>query len=101
MTMLALVLLAVANGDGRTLHVEGKLRGDRVTIEAFFDDNTPAAQAQITVVDKSKRPVASGTTLGKTLAAMADRFGDRKAEVKRPSLLSGIFSMFEGAMHKG
>jgi pilus assembly protein CpaE len=47
------------------------------------------------------KPVASSTTLGKNFAAIADRFGGRQAEAKRPSLLSGIFSIFDGALHKG
>ena len=49
------------------------------------------------------KAVASSTTLGKNFASMADRLGGRPAETKtkRPSLLSGIFSIFDGALHKG
>jgi pilus assembly protein CpaE len=44
------------------------------------------------------KAVASGTILGKSFASMANRFGGRQTEVKRPSLLSGIFSIFDGAL---
>jgi pilus assembly protein CpaE len=47
------------------------------------------------------KAVASSTALGKNFAALADRFGGRQVETKRPSLLSGIFSIFDGALHKG
>ena len=60
--MWALTLLAV--GDDRQLHVEAKLKGDSVTVEAFFDDNMPAVSAQVTVIDKSKRTIAAGRTNG-------------------------------------
>ena len=43
------------------------------------------------------KAVASNTALGKNFVSMAGRFGGRQAEkVKRQSLLSGIFSIFNG-----
>lgn len=62
----ALALLGALDGAERALHVEAKLKGDSVTVEAFFDDNMPAVSAQVTVFDKSKRTIAAGQT---------DRFG--------------------------
>jgi pilus assembly protein CpaE len=47
------------------------------------------------------KPVASGTALGKNFSSMADRLGGRQVQAKRPSLLSGIFSIFNGALDKG
>jgi len=46
--------------------------------------------------------VAANTSLGKNFAIVADNLaGGRKAETKRSSLLSGIFSVFDGVLHKG
>lgn len=47
------------------------------------------------------KPVASGTGLGKQIVSMADRLGGRQTQPKRQSLLSGIFNIFEGVLHKG
>ena len=46
------------------------------------------------------KAVASNTTLGKELTSMAHRFGGRQTAVKRQSLLSGIFSVFDGIVNK-
>jgi pilus assembly protein CpaE len=48
------------------------------------------------------KPVASSTVLGKHFVNMAERLGGREADAKRRRpLLSGIFSIFEGVLHKG
>jgi len=48
------------------------------------------------------KPVASNTLLGKNFVILADHLaGGRKVEAKRSSLLSGIFSVFDGVLHKG
>jgi pilus assembly protein CpaE len=49
------------------------------------------------------KPVASGTPLGKQFMSMAERLGGREQEAKRRKkpLLSGIFSIFDGVLHKG
>jgi pilus assembly protein CpaE len=47
------------------------------------------------------KAIASSTPLGKHFSTIADRFGGRKTEAKRQSLLSGIFSIFDGVLHKG
>ena len=44
------------------------------------------------------KAVVSSTALGKSFVSMASRFGGRQTETKRPSLLSGIFSIFDGAL---
>ncbi len=56
--MLALPLVASAHAVG----IEAKLKGKTVAIEAYFDDDTPAADAKITVEDESKKVIAEGTT---------------------------------------
>jgi pilus assembly protein CpaE len=48
------------------------------------------------------KPVASSTALGKHYASIAERLGGREQEAKRKKpLLSGIFSVFDGVLHKG
>ena len=42
--------------------VEVKLVGATVRVEAFFDDNTPAAAAKVTVTDEAGTEVAAGVT---------------------------------------
>ena len=45
--------------------------------------------------------VATNTTLGKQIVSMADRLGGRQEQGKRQSRLAGLFSIFEGVLHKG
>ena len=48
------------------------------------------------------KPVVSSTALGKLLVNMAERLGgSEKAAKQRKPLLSGIFSLFDGVLHKG
>lgn len=49
---------ALAHGIG----VEAKLKGDRVSVEAFFDDDTPAADAKVAVTAEDGKTVAEGKT---------------------------------------
>ena len=61
LTVAALLLAAVtvfAHGIG----VEAKLKGKVVQVEAYFDDDTPAADAAVTVTEESGRVVAEGKT---------------------------------------
>jgi hypothetical protein len=46
------------------LGADCRLRGGRVEVEAFFDDDTPARNAQVSVVDADKETVAQGKTDG-------------------------------------
>jgi hypothetical protein len=57
------LLLAVAPAAwAHALHAEAKLKGDTVTVEAFFDDDTPARGAKVAVRDERGREVAAGRT---------------------------------------
>ena len=48
------------------------------------------------------KPIVTNSSLGKSFAMIADRLGGaRKVEAKRASLLSGIFSAFDGVLNKG
>jgi Flp pilus assembly CpaE family ATPase len=48
------------------------------------------------------KPVVSNTALGKLFVNMAERLGgSEKAAKQRKPLLSGIFSIFDGVLHKG
>ena len=48
------------------------------------------------------KPVASSSAMGKQFVNMAERLGGREKETKkRKPLLSGIFSLFDGVLHKG
>lgn len=50
--------IAFAHGIG----VEAKLKGDRVHVEAFFDDDTPGSDAKVTITDSDAKVVAEGKT---------------------------------------
>ena len=58
LTLLALPALAHAHAVG----VAAKLVGGGVRIEAFFDDDEPAADAKVTVRDAANNLIAEGTT---------------------------------------
>ena len=58
--LLALPLFAHAHAVG----VTAKLVGGDVRVEAFFDDDDPAAGARVTVRDSTDAVVAEGTTDG-------------------------------------
>lgn len=58
--VVVLVLPAAAAAHG--LGVEAKLKAGTLSVEAYFDDDTPAADAKVTVEDESKAVVAEGTT---------------------------------------
>jgi nickel transport protein len=64
-TLLGAALLT-AVGPGRAsahaLGAEAKLKGDRVEVEAYFSDDTPARAASVTVTDEVARTVAEGKT---------------------------------------
>jgi hypothetical protein len=61
------VVLAVWLATGRraaahALGAECKLVGDRVEVEAFYDDDTPAREARVSVRDGHKQAIAEGRT---------------------------------------
>lgn len=56
------VLVIPAVADAHALGAEAKLKDGRVTVEAFYDDDTPAADAKVVVTDPDGKVVAEGTT---------------------------------------
>ena len=60
-TLLALLALP-AFAHAHAVGVTAKLAGGGVRIEAFFDDDEPAADAKVSVRDAENSPVAEGTT---------------------------------------
>lgn len=54
--LLAAPSAALAHGIG----VEAKLKGDRVAVEALFDDDTSAAEAKVVVTTEDGKVVAEG-----------------------------------------
>jgi nickel transport protein len=62
LTVCGTVLLIAARAEAHALHAEARLKGERVTVEAFYSDNTPAQNARILVHDKKGIEIASGRT---------------------------------------
>lgn len=60
----AAVLMLVVAGPVRAhnLGAECKIRGDRLELEAYFDDDTPARNARVMLKDSSDHPIAEGKT---------------------------------------
>ncbi len=58
----AVVLLLPAALFAHAVGLEVKLKGDKVTVEGFFDDDTPADDAKVTLVDEADRVVLEGKT---------------------------------------
>jgi hypothetical protein len=56
------VLALPAVADAHAIGVEAKLKGGTVTVEAFYDDNTPAADARIIVTDPAGVAIGEGKT---------------------------------------
>lgn len=61
-TIIGLILLAPSGASAHAVGVDARLAGDRVRVEAYFDDDTPARDAQVTVFDADRRIVAEGRT---------------------------------------
>jgi hypothetical protein len=62
LTVCGILLLFAARAEAHALHAEARLKGERVTVEAFYSDNTPAQNARIVVHDKKGVEIASGRT---------------------------------------
>jgi nickel transport protein len=58
----AAVLFTAGPASAHALYAEARLRGDTVTVEVFYSDNTPARDAAVSVRDKGGQEVASGRT---------------------------------------
>jgi len=59
---LFLVLAAAPSAFAHALGAECSLRGDRVEVEAYYDDDTPARDARVIVRDVAKKSVTEGRT---------------------------------------
>ncbi|HXG11188.1 MAG TPA: carboxypeptidase-like regulatory domain-containing protein [Gemmataceae bacterium] len=62
---LVAVLMALVSPRPALAHrllAECRLRGDQVEVEAFYDDDTPAGNARVAVLDAQKNTVAEGRT---------------------------------------
>jgi len=59
---LLLLMLMPALAFAHNVGVACKLRGDKVEVEAFYDDDTPAQKAKVQVKDGKDEIVASGVT---------------------------------------
>src|SRR5262245_31356111 len=57
-----LVLATAPSAFAHALGAECSLRGDRVEVEAYYDDDTPARDARVIVRDVAKKNVAEGRT---------------------------------------
>jgi hypothetical protein len=68
---LFLVVGAVRPASAHALGAECKLQGDRVEVEAYYDDDTPARDAQVVVQDAAGKHVAEGRTNDKGMWSFA------------------------------
>jgi hypothetical protein len=59
---LLLLLIAAPPAHAHALGAEARLRGDRIEVEAYYSDNTPARDARVTVLDHAGRLAAAGRT---------------------------------------
>ena len=64
---VALLLAVPAAASAHGIGVEARLKGDRVHVEAFFDDDTPAADAKVAVTGEDGKAVAEGKADAKGL----------------------------------
>jgi nickel transport protein len=63
----AVVLFSTSPALAHRLSAEVKLRGDQVEVEAFFDDDTPAGDAHVAVLDAKQKTIVEGHTDAKGL----------------------------------
>lgn len=56
------LILAMFCSAPHAMHAEARLKGERVSIEAFYSDDTPAQNAKVVVTNKQGVEVASGKT---------------------------------------
>ena len=60
--VLCFILGVIRPVSAHHLGAECTLRGNKVEVEAFFDDNTPARNAKVSVLDAANQEVAHGRT---------------------------------------
>jgi nickel transport protein len=56
------VLIAAPRAEAHGLGAQCKRNGDRIELEAYYDDDTPAAEAKVSVEDGNKKIIAEGWT---------------------------------------
>jgi hypothetical protein len=59
--ILACLLAGTSPAFAHRLHVDPKLAGDQVRVEAFYDDGTPAQEAKVTIT-LGEQTIAEGRT---------------------------------------
>jgi nickel transport protein len=69
--VVVVFLLAVRSVAAHALGAECTLRGGRVEVEAYFDDDTAAVDARIIVCDEAQKVVVEGRTDAKGLWSFA------------------------------
>jgi len=62
LSALALFLAVPHMAMAHAIGIEAKLKGTTVAVETYYDDDTPAAEASVTVEDADKRVIAEGKT---------------------------------------
>jgi nickel transport protein len=71
MAAVLVLLLAVRPMAAHSLGAECKVQGDRIKVEAYFDDDTAAADAYILVCNVAQKVVAEGRTDAKGVWSFA------------------------------
>src|ERR1051325_9703612 len=65
-TVLSLVVVSMLAASGsacaHAVYVECKVQGDKLEVEAYYEDDTRAVHAKVQIVDGHKNVVANGTT---------------------------------------
>lgn len=61
-TALLFVLVVVPAARAHALGADVKLRGNRVEVEAYYSDDTPARDARVTVRERGEQMIAEGRT---------------------------------------
>jgi hypothetical protein len=62
--LLGMLLLLASGGQafGHAIGAQARIRGGQVEVEAYFDDDTPAGQARVTVRNRARWTIAEGRT---------------------------------------
>jgi hypothetical protein len=86
-----LLLLVASPAWAHNLGAECKIRGGRVELEAYFDDDTPARNAKVTLRDASSQIIVEGTT---------DHEGRWSVSVPKPGNYQIIVNAGDGHRHQ-
>jgi nickel transport protein len=86
-----LLLLVASPAWAHNLGAECKIRGGRVELEAYFDDDTPARNAKVTLRDASSHVLVEGTT---------DHDGRWSIPVPKPGNYQVIVDAGDGHRHQ-